>query len=195
MMKKLCMGLCLLALSGQAMATEESWTLNAKDSSLHLVSVKKNSVGEVFHFSSLHGAIEQGEARLDIDLASISSGVEIRDQRMRKHLFEVTRFATATVVLPVNPDWLHIAPGDFRDVKVEATLSLHGVTRSVPASLRIVGLQDGLMVGTLRPILVQAKDFGLDGGIETLRALAKLSSIVQVVPVDLQLHFQRPARP
>jgi hypothetical protein len=40
-------------------------------------------------------------------------------------------------------------------------------------------------------VLVNAADFGMEGGIEALRNVAGLNAISSVVPVSMQLKFER----
>ncbi len=172
----------------------DQWQLDNSSSSVNLVSVKKGSVGEVFRFTALDGHIADGKAQLRIDLSSIDSGVDIRNERMRRHLFETARFASASASMAVQAAWLTLKTGNYLDVNTSLRLSLHGLTQSLPCSLRIVAVDDGLLVSTLTPVLIKAADFGMDKGIETLRQLAKLPAIATVVPVQVQLHFVRPAQ-
>ena len=44
-----------------------------------------------------------GAARVEIDLASVNTGVEIRDERMREIFFQVADFPSATVTAQLDP--------------------------------------------------------------------------------------------
>ena len=186
--------LLAISLITHAAQAGEQWQLDNSSSSVNLVSVKKGSVGEVFRFTALDGSIADGKAQLRIDLSSIDSGVDIRNERMRQHLFETASFASATASITLQAEWLALETGSYLDVNASLHLSLHGVEQSLPCSLRIVAVDDGLLVSTLVPVLIKAADFGMDKGIETLRQLAKLPAIATVVPVQVQLHFVRPAQ-
>ena len=59
------------------------WQLNNDESSLTFVSTKASTVAEVLTFNSLQGRVtEGGMAELTIDLDSVDTAIELRDQRM-----------------------------------------------------------------------------------------------------------------
>jgi hypothetical protein len=67
------------------------------------------------------------------------------------------------------------------------TLSLHGIESTGEAHLRIVSVGGRAWVSTVRPILISAADFGLEGGVAALRKIAGLEAIAAVVPVSVNL--------
>jgi len=187
-MKKIVM-LCMLCMPMSGWAAE--WSLDAGESSLHFVSVKKGTVGEVHHFNTLHGSLDGGQALVSVDLTSVETGVAIRNERMQTMLFDVSHFATATVSADVSSLKLAaLKPGETVSATVPLTLSLHGIEQQLPVEVTVVGLADGaLLVSSRAPIIIKAADFGLGDGIEALRDAAKLPSIAAAVPVTFQLRF------
>ncbi len=169
-----------------------AWQLDQDRSTLNFVSIKKGSVGEVHHFDRISGNIVGDKATFRIDLSSVNTGIPIRNERMQKHLFDVSQFATATASLTVDPAWMAIKKGTMQRLEQGIQLSLHGVTTTMKASLLVIGMDDGLMVMTAKPIMLKASDFSFTDGIEKLRTLAKLPSIAQAIPVTVQLYFTRP---
>ncbi|MDQ6975732.1 MAG: YceI family protein [Mariprofundaceae bacterium] len=174
------------------MHADTAWQLDQQRSTLNFVSIKKGHVGEVHQFDRISGEISGNTAQLDIDLSSVNTGIAIRNKRMQKHLFNVGRFTTATVTLTLDPALTTMKKGTMKRIKQAIQLNLHGVTKSMNASLLIIAMNDGLIVTTVKPIMLHAADFSLTAGIEQLRNLAKLPSIASVVPVTLQLYFKRP---
>ena len=78
------------------------------------------------------------------------------------------------------------------NVPVTATLDLHGDTQEIDTDLLVTRIgADKVQVGTSVPIIVNAADFGLDGGIEKLRELANLPGITPDVPVTFSIVFTR----
>ena len=179
----------LLALSLPAAAAE--WRLDGERSSLYFVSIKKNEVAETNHFDRLSGGYAKGEARLNIDLTSVETGIDIRDQRMRKHLFEVDSHPSATVTLEVSEQRVaDLEPGEQALLDATATLDLHGATQELDTPLTVSRLADGsLQVTNARPVVVNAGPFGLTQGVEKLREIAGLPSISPAVPVQFSLYF------
>ena len=83
-----------LCLSTSAIA---NWQVDNDKSTLNFTSVKKNSIGEIHSFKQLSGMVSKaGAVKFAIDLTSVATGIEIRDQRMKSFLFETDKFATAT---------------------------------------------------------------------------------------------------
>lgn len=161
------------------------WVLDNDQSALHFVSIKKTHVPDTHTFKQLAGVItESGQGSLTIDLSSLDTGIEIRDQRMRDQLFEVSKFAEAKITVDLAETG--VKPG-IQDVKV--TLDLHGKQQEVPATVAVAEVGNTVQVSTVAPILLNAEDFDLAAGITTLREIAGLDSISNVVPVTFFLSF------
>jgi polyisoprenoid-binding protein YceI len=170
------------------------WVLDGADSGVNFVSIKNATVAEVHSFGSLQGSIsDAGAIEVQIDLGSVTTGIEIRDERMREMLFETTRFPTATVTATVSPDILDaVTSGGALTTELPVTLSLHGMEKSLTITVRAVGQANGsLQVFTPGPVLVNATDFGLGAGVVALQEIAGLQSISTAVPVSVHLAFDR----
>lgn len=168
------------------------WTLDNDRSTINFVSVKNASVGEVHSFGELSGVIaKDGLARLDIDLDSVKTLIDIRNERMRELLFNTVDFPTATVTGQVDPAALRGAVGVVSEERdVAFTLSLHGQTKTVQAAVVVVtGEAGALLVYSARPVLLSASDFGLAEGVAALQKVAGLESISTSVPVTFNLAF------
>ncbi len=188
-MKKLCILLLMLL---PATAWAGGWMLDGSSSDINFVSVKKNTVAEVHHFTSLSGSVKQSRATVSIDLTSVESGIGIRNERMKSMLFDVSQFATATITADISGlDTNSLNIGDMIAATVPLTLDLHGVKKELKTDVIVIALNDGLLVTSRSPVIVKAADFGLLAGIEALREAAKLPSIAQSVPVSFQLRFTR----
>ena len=171
-----------------------AYVLDAASSSLHFVSTKKVHVIETHSFQGLSGDITaEGVARLNIDLESVETNIGIRNDRMREFLFETTTFNQATISLNVDLAVLAAIPiGDSLEQAIDATVDLHGFQVPTAAQVSITRLTaDRLLVQNISPIIVQAADFGLTGGIDMLRDLAKLSVISYSVPTNFTLFFNK----
>ena len=171
-----------------------AWTLDAERSSLSFVSVKAAQVAEVHGFSGLQGAVgADGEASLQIDLATVETNIDIRNERMRDILFEVAEFPEAQVTLSLDPaQFAGLSEGEAMAVSVEATMDLHGASGTVPADLVVTRIADDLVkVETARPVVIAAATYGLAEGLEELATIAGLDSITAQVPVSASLVFAR----
>lgn len=172
-----------------SLPAQADWQLTG-DSSLHFLSTKNTDIIEVHEFSDISGHItDSGDARFTIDLSSVETGIPIRNERMQTLLFETMKFGEATVSANIpSPLIESVKSGGMIETELEMTVSLHGLSRPVNATLLISSTAEGqILVSTTAPVLVRAADFGLDTGIEALRQVAGLTSISGTVPVVFNL--------
>ena len=187
--RRMVLALILLVPSG---VTWAEWELENSKSAVNFVSIKNDSVGEVHTFSSLVGYIgADGKVHLTIDLASVETLIDVRNERMRELLFETVTFPTATVTAQVDQALLDTAAaGGTVTTELPITLSLHGQEQPMRVAVVVVGEGgERLRVFTPRPVLINAGDFGLAAGVAALQKVAGLEAISNAVPVTLQLLF------
>lgn len=171
---------------------QANWHLDGESSRLSFITGKNGDTAEVHRFLVLHGSVDRkGVAGLRIEMDSVSSGIPLRDERMRDDLFEVGRFAEAQVqaqldLRPIND----LADGAQIELRLPVTVTLHGQSHNYDALLLATRLdQRRFQVVTLEPLVLRAEDFGLLPGLENLRKFAKLKSINPSVPVNAVLIF------
>ena len=187
-MKKTCLAL-MLALPLSVFA---DWKLDNDHSRLSFVTIKKGTAGEVGRFKRMEGEVSsQGQVGISIDLTSVDTAVEIRDERMQSMLFETGMYPKATLSAQLDGAKLKaMKAGDMKIETVKAELDLHGIKKSLDFEVAISKLaNDKLLVISNKPVVIAAADFGLDAGVEKLRAVAELPSISQAVPVSFILSF------
>ena len=168
------------------------WELDSTASAINFISIKNASVGEVNSFSTLTGSMDAaGEVQITINLNSVQTLVEIRNERMRELLFETVTFPAAEVTALIDPAMLVTAvDGDVISASVPITLALHGQEKIMTVAVVAVGEGDGnLRVFTPRPVIINASDFGLEKGVAALQNVAGLQSISLAIPVTLDLQF------
>lgn len=185
----LVVGALFVAASAMAQA---DWELESANSTINFVSIKNNGVAEVHSFSSLQGFIgAAGNAQVTIELESVQTMIDIRDERMREMLFETVKFPLATVSAEVEAGMLAMAAeGGVVTAEIPVTVSLHGQEKVLNAALLIVGESENrLRVISAAPVLVNAADFDLTAGVAALQKVAGLQAISTAVPVTLQLQF------
>lgn len=188
-LRNLLLAICLLAPCGVAWA---DWELDDTESAVNFVSIKNNSVGEVHTFTSLVGFIgAAGNVQLTISLDSVETLIDVRNERMREMLFETVKFPVAQITAQVDTALLaEVAGGNTVTTDLPVTLTLHGQEKALTISVVIVGEDDGsLRVLSTRPVVINAADFGLDGGVTVLQEIVGLQAISNAVPVTLQLLF------
>lgn len=183
------LAMCLLAPCGAVWA---DWELDNTRSVVNFISIKNDSVGEIHSFASLVGFIgASGNVQMTINLDSVETLVDVRNERMRELLFETVKFPAAQVTAQVDPVVLaEAAKGGIMTAELPITLSLHGQEKTLTIPVLVVGEGDGsLRVFTARPVVISAADFGLESGVTALKEIAGLQAISNAVPVTLQLLF------
>ncbi len=170
------------------------WVLSSGESHLAFTTVKNGQVAEAHSFSGLSGSVSaDGAAELSIALASVETGIDIRNERMRDLLFDVVDFPAATVTAALDPAaFAGLQTGDTLVQPVATTLSVHGANAEVATDLAVTRLGEGKVnVSTIAPIIVSADSLDLADGVEELRNIANLDSITGQVPVTFSLTFEQ----
>jgi len=194
MMKFPFLELGAVALTLLCSTAQAEWTLDGAASSFHYVTSKASAISEINRFRTLAGAIaDDGTATLAIDLASVDTAIEVRDQRMRDIVFQVAQYPQATVTVAVDASALDaMQPGTTSTASYKATVDLHGLQADYDADLQVIKLDaDTVQVQLARPLLVGAVSFGLAQGVEELKTIAGLPSINPNVVVDFALVYRK----
>ncbi|OXY83023.1 YceI family protein [Oceanimonas doudoroffii] len=179
---------CLTSTSALA-----DWQLNNELSRVSFVTVKKESVGEPNHFERVSGTLsDAGRFELTIDLASVESGIPIRNERLEEYLFETGRFPKLTLSADLSGQLEALTQGEDRVIETDATLNLHGTEKTLPIAVLVSHKGNGdLVVSSWKPVIVQQDDFGFTAGIDKLQELAGLPSITRTVPVNFVLSLEK----
>jgi polyisoprenoid-binding protein YceI len=185
------MGLLVIGMLAAAQAAAQ-WELDSESSSINFISVKNSAIAETHSFASLVGYIgKSGNVQVSIDLNSVETLIPIRNERVRKLLFETADFPNATVAANVDPAVLAaVTEGGTVSTEIPVKLGLHGMEQKLTVAVTVFSDGGSLRVMSSRPLILSASDFGLAGGIEALREVAGLTSISTAVPVTLNLHFR-----
>ena len=182
----------LMLLAGTTLSAQANWYLDGESSRLSFVSTKNANISEVQRFLVLHGKVSpKGLAEVEVELDSVNSGIPLRDERMRKELFDTKTFAEALITTQIDLGPINdLASGAQLELRLPVTVNLHGKTHEYNAELLATRLDDRrFQVVTLEPLVINAADFDLAPGLESLRKVAGLSAISLSVPVGAVLIF------
>ena len=169
-----------------------SWILDNDSSRISFVSTKAGAAAEVHRFGALDGRVDDdGNVTVSIDLDSVDTAIQIRDERMREMLFETGQYPTATLATKVDLETVNaLESGASADMTIEGQLMLHGATVSLTIEMAVARLSESrVMAVSQKPLIVNASQVGLLEGIERLRAVAALPTISPAVPVTFVLMF------
>ena len=185
---------CSGAPSEAPSVTGTEWTLDAAGSDLNYVTIKAGEIAEVNSFETLSGGVTaDGAATVTIDLASVSTGVDIRDERMRDIFFVVADNPSATVTATIDPaSFEALKVGESMATTLDGTLALKGAQAPFQAEVTVTRTgPDRVTATSAKPVIVEAGALGLTDGLAQLQELAGLPSITPAVPVTFALTFTR----
>ncbi len=183
--------------NGNPSDTAGAWKIDALQSNLNFVTTKAGqpgvaAVAENQVFKRFSGGMDaQVKMTLTIDLASVDTGVEIRDERMRTMLWNVKATPQAVFTAQLNTVALSsLSNAGTTDLEVAGALTMAGQTKPVTAKLRVnrIGANQ-LLVVTRTPIIINSNDFGLKAGVEALREIMGLNVLSPSAPVSFALQL------
>ena len=158
-------------------------------SQVQFVSIKNNTVGETSHFETLAGTVtDAGEVEVRVALDSVETNIGIRNERMKKMLFEVGLYPEAVITAQLDAEAVAVM-SDGGVASVALFIDLHGQTVTKDALLSVAVTDQGVRATTTQPILLTASEFGLEGGVAALQKVAGLNAISRVVPVTVALQL------
>ena len=181
-----------LCLSTPALAA--GWSVDPGPSKIVFGSVKAGNAGESHSFPGVTGHVgEDGTATVEIDVTTVDTGIEIRDERMQEQVFRPERFPKATVRAKIDLDKLSdLDPGATTTLTTEATLGFLGREVPLTADLFVAPLgEDRVLVTSDALLMLATEELGIDKGIDALQEIAGLPSITRVTPVAVRLVFSR----
>ncbi len=156
-------------------------------------SVKNDTNGEVHHFNTVSGTVKDtGELKLTVDLASIETNIDIRNERITKHVFQEGK-AQAVITGEIEMDEINsIKQGETKVLEIQATLAFAGIENDIDVEMLVARLSDDrVLVTTADFMMLSTDDLGIDDGINVLQQLAKLSGITRVTPVAIRMVFEK----
>ena len=126
--------------------------------------------------------------RLSVDANSVNTGVEIRDERVRLHVFDSGNHPHIIFTAKLNKAIETLKIGEPVVQELTGTLTIRGIENPLTAELLVIrGSADTLLVQTLRPLLLDASNYNMSEGFEQLRTLVNLFNIPQIIPVSIKL--------
>ena len=158
-------------------------------SQVQFVSIKNNTIGEVSHFETLAGTVtDTGEVDVRVALDSVETNIGIRNERMKKMLFEVGLYPEAVITAQLDAEAVAaLSHGGVASVAL--IIDLHGQAVTKDALLSVEVADQGARATTTQPILLTASEFGLEGGVAALQEVAGLNAISRVIPVTVALQL------
>lgn len=166
------------------------WAINSSESSVTFTSVKNGDILEEHSITGIAGGADfTGEFSVTLDLRTVETNIDIRNERVNEFLFEIASYPVATISGRFEPgDFDGLPVGGTLVTRINGTLSLHGVEAPVALDVEVVRTDwDKVMVSSFLPVKINAADFNLEGGLATLQDLVGLDSISPVSEISFRL--------
>ena len=182
------------ATASPASVTQSAWRLDPAASRLAYVSIKAGEIAEANRFDTLSGTVAaDGTANIEIDLASVNTGVGLRNERMRDIFFGVADNPTATVTAKLDPArFSGLAVGQSVNRPLKANVTIKGASSDIETEVQVTRTsEDRVLVLPTAPVIISTDMFALTDELGELRALAQLPSITPAVPVTFTFAFTR----
>jgi polyisoprenoid-binding protein YceI len=185
----------MIIAASASLAASAGWVVQTPASSVQFVTTKAGLAGvggssEIQKFSQFAGSLSNtGRLDFNVTLASVQTGIEIRDERLKTMLFKITDTPQATFSADIKPSFIDaLAVGQSSDLNVDGRFTLGGQTKPMTAALRVTRLSaTQLQVVTREPLIVNANDHGMKTGVEALRDIVGLNFLASVAPISLHL--------
>ncbi len=180
----------LTMLCAATAATAQDWAVDSAASSVAFGSIKKDTAGESHVFTTVSGNIERGgAATITVDLTSVNTNIDIRNERIVEHVFH--NMAAASVTAQIDIETLEmLAVGEMTAITLDATLSFMGAEVGFDAPMIAIRLSETrAMVVSDGMVFISTADMGIDAGIDMLMELASLPGITRTVPITARLVF------
>lgn len=174
-------------------ATEPAaWVLDAANTRVNFVTIKKGNIAESHVFSDVSGNITAGKATITIKPDSVDSNVPIRNERMREFLFETEVYPSIEISANVSDAITQLDAGSSTLLTIPAMLSMHGISKELTLDLRVSKLNDNtLLVSSVQPVLIRAANYNMLDGITKLSSLVNNLPIAETVPVNFSLQLNK----
>ncbi len=129
----------LISCASSALATPRTFTINdeksrdavlfTSDAPLELINGHTNKLDGSVTIDDSTDLTKPVKANFDVDLSSIDTGIELRNEHMRDNFLETGKYPKASFVLTrlLNPP-KKLQPGTKVTLKAEGNFSLHGKT-------------------------------------------------------------------
>ena len=142
LLRPITVGLALFGTASFA-AQADDWTIHTKESTLAFSTVKAGDVIETHHLNGLSGTLSSdGVLSVHLAPASVDTGIQIRNERIIKHIFKDGETPAPKLEAQLDKDILAALTstpiGASTDILVEGELTLADHSEPLDLSLTIV---------------------------------------------------------
>ena len=174
-------------------ATANNWHLDKNFSKLNFTTVKNNAIGENHQFRQFDMLVKSdGSFEVTINLDSVDTAIEIRDQRIKQHVFKTDKKVIATLKGEVDLNAFLESKQALSSLSTTATLLLAGHKTEILVEITAQRVNaETMRIVSSSPVLLSAKKLKLVEGFDKLQELAGLQSIDYIVPVTFDFTLKK----
>ncbi|MEP3891330.1 MAG: YceI family protein [Hellea sp.] len=170
------------------------WKLVPEESGMTYITLKNRDLAEINTFREIEGTVTPaGHAEIIIDLNSVDTNNEVRDDRLKSLLFQTDSYPKAKISSVIDMVKLEqLAIGESQTLLLDMNISLHSASLQRDFYVLATRLEkDKVVVTNKAPLILHAQDFGFMSAIEELRNLASLDEITPIVTATVSFVFER----
>ena len=180
--------------SANALDLNQDWVLSASLSHVYMQTEKLEATIERHQFKSVEGSVTRdGDATIKLDLASLETGIDLRNVRMRFLLFEVFKYPFGVITAKLDKSRLQYLTDPKAPVKaypITLSVNMHGIVNEIQTEVWIARTSDNTVsVSTVNPIVVSAESFGLTKNVAKLVDAVNGIRIVPSASITFDLVF------
>lgn len=167
------------------------WSLEPSLSSLDFASTKNAKVTEKHSFAKISGSLlSNNQFVLTIDLSSVNASIEIRNERINKHIFNTEKHKKAMVIGQFDLFDIPMKGQSIESI-LQANLYFQNLRLPISVNVTIENQGEQLVVSSNKAIILSAETLQITEGVDTLKGLANLKSISPEFPVSFKLVLKR----
>jgi len=197
-MKKVLLSVITLAFASTLFAAPRTYTITSDGKNYAMFSSEATLETVHGRTTKVSGTIDAdpasvADAKVDvsIDLASLDTGISMRNEHMRDRFLNVEKFPAATFKSVSVSGAKSVAPNKPTDLNVTGDFTLHGVTKRITVPVRVVVIPESELTKSSRGAgdwVHATSEFGIklsDYGIEVPQALVMKLSDALTVRLDV----------
>ena len=176
---------------------QAAWKVDEQNSTVNFSSTKivksGQSITEGHVLSKVKGEIkDNGAFTMKIDLESVDTKIQIRNERIKKYIFNVKEQRYATISGQLNKKNLALLRSAKQGGKtVQAfTLNLNGVDVAMTGKFSVFHSTNGVVLSSEEPMILSTQALKAVKGVGELVKLAGLDKIILQIPVQLTLNLK-----
>ena len=169
------------------------WLLVPAESSIWFVGIKNNAVAVPGSFSGMEGGFDvaKREGWVEVRVATLATGDAPRDENLRVHFFDAVKFPVARFAMTGIPSVEELpAVGASLATTLSGKLTIHGAEFPLAVPVRVSREAPGrIRVRNTRPVVLSAKDLGMEQALAVLKAVCGHESVSGAVPIEIDIVF------